>query len=70
MAQPTDSLRFCGDKVLRCLRLFLLARGIQDVHRVTPTHLRQYLLHLCGARNPGGLHAAYRAMRTFSAGAG
>jgi len=58
------TVQFYGDE-LRYLRCFLVGQGIHDVHRVTPTHLRRYLLQLSETRNPGGMHAAYRAMRAF-----
>lgn len=58
------TVRFYGDE-LSYLRGFMEAQGIREVHGATPTHLRQYLLHLSGTRNPGGIHAAYRAIRAF-----
>jgi integrase/recombinase XerD len=39
-----------------------------DVHRVeevSPQHLRQCLLELSETHNPGGVHALFRAIRTF-----
>jgi integrase/recombinase XerC/integrase/recombinase XerD len=42
-----------------------LKRGI-DIDELTPTQLREYLLHLKElGRNPGGLHIAYRVLRTW-----
>jgi len=58
------TVEFYSDE-LRYLRSFLQTLNIHDTSSVTPTHLRQYLLHLGSTRNPGGLHAAYRAMRAF-----
>ena len=50
---------------LRYLRTYLEEQRIRDVAEVTADHLRRYLLALKGHRNPGGVHAAYRAMRVF-----
>jgi integrase/recombinase XerD len=50
---------------LRILKAFLEARGTHSVASVTPADLRQFLLHLGDRRNPGGMHVAYRALRTF-----
>jgi len=50
---------------LRHLRNFLDGVGIGGVQSVTPHHLRSYLLHLGKTRNPGGVHAAYRAIKVF-----
>ena len=57
-------MEFYSDE-LRYLRNFLQGMDIHDTSSVTPTRLRQYLLHLGSSRNPGGIHAAYRAMRAF-----
>jgi site-specific recombinase XerD len=35
------------------------------IEDLTPTLIRQYLIHLSQTRNPGGLHAAYRAIKAF-----
>ena len=52
-------------KKLQYLQNFLQSRGVESVEEVTPTHLRQFLLQLGKTHNPGGVHAAFRAMRTF-----
>ncbi len=38
---------------------------IRGLSEITPTLLRQWLLHLGKSRNPGGVHANYRAVRAF-----
>jgi site-specific recombinase XerD len=58
------TIQFYSDE-MRYLRSYLEAKNVYGAHSVTPTHLRQYLLHLSATRNPGGIHAAYSAMRTF-----
>lgn len=50
---------------LRRWQSYLEGREVHHAQSVTPALLRQYLLHLGKARNPGGLHAAYRAIRAF-----
>jgi integrase/recombinase XerD len=42
------------------------AQVVKQVSQITPTFIRQYLLYIEGTgHNPGGRHAAYRAIRTF-----
>jgi site-specific recombinase XerD len=41
------------------------AQGVTDTLDLTPDHLRRYLLDLGRRRNPGGVHASYRALKTF-----
>jgi len=50
---------------LRCWQAYLEARGLCRVQDLAPDHLRQYLLHLQESRNAGGVHCAYRALRSF-----
>jgi len=38
---------------------------VTDTLDLTPDHLRRYLLDLGRRRNPGGVHASYRALKTF-----
>lgn len=45
--------------------LFLDEQGVEQLEEVTPEIIRQYLLMLGARRNPGGVHAAYRAVRAF-----
>ena len=47
------------------LQDFLQSRGVKSVEAATPTHLRQLLFQFGKSHNPGGVHAAFRAMRTF-----
>ena len=47
------TVQFYSDE-LRYLRNFLQSMNIHDTSSATPTHLRQYLLHLGSTRNPGG----------------
>jgi site-specific recombinase XerD len=44
---------------------YLECQGLNHVEELTPGHLREYLLKLAERRNPGGVHAAFRAMRAF-----
>lgn len=53
------------DDELRYLQVFLDDLGIDEVRKLTPNHLRSYLLHLQHRRTAGGLHAAYRAIKVF-----
>ena len=57
-------MEFYADE-LRYLRDFLENQQVATVERITPTIVRGYLLHLAERRNPGGVHAAYRAIRAF-----
>ena len=50
---------------LTLLQRFLGAEGVDHVCAITPDLVRQYLLRLGRTHNPGGVHAAYRAMRAF-----
>ena len=43
------------------LASYLESRGVTSAERVTPTHVREYLLHLQERRNAGGCHADFRA---------
>lgn len=44
---------------------YLEHQAVQHVEDISPRHLREYLLRLGKRRNPGGVHAAFRAMRAF-----
>ncbi|RMF48587.1 MAG: hypothetical protein D6755_03600 [Anaerolineae bacterium] len=45
---------------------FSLAANVGDIEDITPDLLRRYLVHLEDqGHNPGGIHAHYRALRTF-----
>ncbi len=50
---------------LRYLQMYLEGQGVDDVLEVTADLLREYILALKGHRNPGGVHAAYRATKVF-----
>jgi len=50
---------------LRYWQASLQQQGVQNVLQVQPRHIRAYLIQLAETRNPGGLHAAYRAIRAF-----
>ncbi|MFC2065226.1 tyrosine-type recombinase/integrase [Chloroflexota bacterium] len=40
--------------------------SIKQVHQITPTYIRHFLLYLVDAgHNPGGRHCAFRVIRTF-----
>ena len=58
------SVEFYRQK-LTLLQRFLGAEGGGHVYAITPDLVRQYLLQLGRTHNPGGVHAAYRAMRAF-----
>ena len=58
------TVQFYRDE-LRGLRQFLEGFGINDVQDLSAGHLRAFLLQLGKTRNPGGVHAAYRAMKAF-----
>ena len=58
------TVQFYRDE-LSYLRAFLEANDVGDVQDITPGHLRCYLVDLGGTRNPGGVHAGYRAMKVF-----
>lgn len=50
---------------LHIWQTFLQQQGVQSVLQVQPQHIRVYFIQLAETRNPGGLHAAYRAIRAF-----
>jgi len=50
---------------LRFLCAYLESQGIQDVKSITPTHLRGFLLDTGERRNAGGVHCAFRVVKTF-----
>lgn len=53
-------------KKLKLFTDFAESRGITQITQITPTDLRLYLLHLEETgHNPGGINAAYRALRAF-----
>lgn len=44
---------------------WLDAIGVISLDEITANILRKYLLHLETTRNPGGIHASYRAIRAY-----
>ena len=52
-----DELRFFGE--------FLADAGLDTVQSITAQAIRQYLIALGERRNPGGVHCAFRAIKTF-----
>lgn len=50
---------------LRYLQKWAQTLGVTETLALTPDLVRRYLLDLGCARNPGGIHAAYRALRAF-----
>jgi site-specific recombinase XerD len=46
-------------------RKWAAGHGIGAVPHITPTSLRRWLLNLGETRNPGGVHASYRALKAF-----
>ena len=47
------------------LRLFAKYTAPLYIEQITPRVIREYLVHLGHHRNPGGVHAAYRALRAW-----
>ena len=52
-------------KKLGVLRGYLQSVGVERVDDITAPVLRRYLLWLAETHNPGGVHALYRALKTF-----
>ena len=53
-------------KKLKLLFDFCKAITVDRIGQISPNVIRQYLLHLENTdHNPGGIHAAYRTLRTF-----
>lgn len=50
---------------LRYWQAYLETRGLGQIQDLTADHVRQYLLCLQDTRNAGGVHCAYRALRSF-----
>jgi hypothetical protein len=50
---------------LSCFARHMETEGIREIESVTATHIRRYLLRLAEYRNPGGIHCAYRPLKTF-----
>lgn len=44
---------------------YLANRHIADIPQITPTHIREYLLHQAERRKPASVHCSYRAIRAF-----
>lgn len=60
-----NTLKFYRVELMRFLG-FMNASGVDRVQLITPTLLRSYLLHLADSgRNPGGINAGYRAVKTL-----
>lgn len=52
-------------KKLTTLRAYLETVGVDRMEGITPTILRSFLLGLKDTHTPGGIHALYRATKTF-----
>lgn len=51
---------------LHAFEPWLFREGAHAAQAITPPHIRAYLLHLKGqGHNPGGIHQAYRVLKTF-----
>lgn len=51
-------------KKFKLFQIFSKQVGIKIISEITPTIIREYLLHLeSKGHNPGGIHAAYRTLR-------
>jgi len=62
MAKGTIS--FYNEK-LRHFTDYCESQAVKSVIEITPALIREYLLFLESRHNPGGIHAHYRALRTF-----
>lgn len=61
----TNTLKFYGVEFRRFLA-FCDTKNLQMIQEITPSILREYLLHLeATGRNPGGIHAGYRAVKSL-----
>jgi len=58
------TVEFYGEE-LNFFRLYLLGQGAADLSSVTSNSIRAYLASLSARRTAGGIHAAYRSIRTF-----
>jgi len=58
------TIEFYGNE-LRYLTQYLGTEGSTETAAITPAHIRGYLLQLSSTRNPGGVAAAFRALRAF-----
>ena len=58
------TVEYYGDE-LRYLQAYLERRDIRRLADVTADQLRKYLLELGRKRNPGGVHAGFRAIRAW-----
>jgi site-specific recombinase XerD len=58
------TIEFYADE-LRHWQRWLQQQGIESIQAIRSNDLRHYLVALGKRRNPGGVHAAYRAMRAF-----
>ncbi len=54
-------------KKLTLWRKVFVALEVNDWQHLTPQHIRRGLLQLARTHNPGGVHAAFRALRAFLA---
>ena len=60
-----NTLKFYGVEFGRFLQ-FCEPKNLQMIQEITPSILREYLLHLeATGRNPGGIHAGYRAIKSL-----
>lgn len=60
----TGTMRFYHDKI-KLLVNYANSHGIKSVSNFTPTLIREYLIELAVTHNPGGVHMAYRCLKTF-----
>lgn len=58
------TIQFYGEE-LRHWHIWAQVQGIRDLQAITPRNLRAWLVKLGERRNPGGVHASYRALRAF-----
>lgn len=59
------TLEYYHDKLIKFFA-FCQTQAISEVTQITPATIRAYLLHLeITGHNPGGCHAAFRALRAF-----
>lgn len=60
----SGTMRFYHDKI-KLLVDYAKSREIACVSDFTPTNIREYLIALSANHNPGGVHMAYRCLKTF-----
>lgn len=58
------TIRFYTVKITKFFK-YCTVRGLQEMEEITPQLIREYLTWLGNGHTPGGVHAYYRALKTF-----